>query len=58
MVELCQGVLDGRVMPNDWALSVVVLIFKAKGDAMSCMAYKGVKLLSRARQKTAMYSES
>ena len=34
MVELCQGVLDGRVMPNDWALSVVVPIFKAKGDAM------------------------
>ena len=23
-VELCQGVLDGRGMPDDWALSVVV----------------------------------
>ena len=23
IVELCQGVLDGRGMPDDWALSVV-----------------------------------
>ena len=39
MVELCQDVLDGRGMPDDWVLSVVVPIFKGKGDAMSCMAY-------------------
>ena len=48
MVELCQGVLDGRGMPDDWAQSIVVLIFKGKGDAMSCMAYRGVKLLEHA----------
>ena len=47
MVELCQGVLDGRRMPDDWALSVVVPIFKRKGDAISCMAYRGVKVLKR-----------
>ena len=28
MVELCQDVLEGRGMPDEWALSVVVLIFK------------------------------
>ena len=39
---------DGRGMPDDWALSVVVPIFKGKGDAMNCMAYKGVKLLEHA----------
>ena len=48
MVELCQGVLDGRGMPDEWALSVVVPIFKGKGDAMSCGAYRGVKLLELA----------
>ena len=48
MVELCQGVLDGRGMPDDWALSVVLLIFKEKGDAVSCMVYRGVKLLEHA----------
>ena len=41
MVELCQGVLDGRGIE---ALSAVVPIIKGKGDAMSCMAYRGVKL--------------
>ena len=48
MMELCQGVLDGRGMPCDWALSFVVPIFKGKGDAMNCMAYRGVKLLEHA----------
>ena len=32
MVKLCQGVLDRRGMPDDWALSVLVLIFKGKGE--------------------------
>ena len=48
MTKLCQGVLDGRGMPDEWALSVVVPIFKGKGDAMSCGAYRGVKLLEHA----------
>ena len=48
MVELCQGVLDGRGMPDDWVLSVVVPIVKGKGDAINCMAYRGVRLLEHA----------
>ena len=47
VMELCEGMLDGRGIPDDWALSVVVPIFKRKGDAMNCMAYRGVKLLER-----------
>ena len=50
MVELCQSMLDGRGIPNEWALSVVVPIFKGKGDAMNCGAYKGVKLLEHAME--------
>ena len=54
-------------MLDDWALSVVVPIFKGKGDAMSCMAFRGEKLLSRAcnednkkgaREEIAAYGES
>ena len=41
MVELCQRVLDGKGMPDEWVLSVVIPIFKGKGDAMSCGAYRG-----------------
>ena len=51
MVKLCQGVLDGKGMPDDLVLNVVVPIFKGKEDAMSCMAYRGVKLLEHAMKK-------
>ena len=46
--EVCQGVLDGRGMPDERAPSVAVPIFKGKGNAMSCGAYKRVKLLEHA----------
>ena len=32
MVELCQRVLDEKGMPDEWQTSVVVPIFKEKGD--------------------------
>ena len=48
IVELCHDVLYGRGMPDEWVLSVVVPIFKGKGDAMSCRAYRGVKFLEHA----------
>ena len=53
MMELCQRVLDGRGMPDEWKTSVMsgkqfVPIFKGKGDVMSCGSYRGVKLLEHA----------
>ena len=45
MMELCQRLLDGKGMPEEWKTSVVIPIFKGKGDAMNCGAYRGVKLL-------------
>ena len=48
MKKLCQRVLDGKGMPEEWKTSVVVPIFKGKGDAMDCGAYRGVKLLEHA----------
>ena len=32
-------------MPAEWALSIVVLIFKGKGDIRNCSCYRAVKLL-------------
>ena len=46
--KLCQRVLDGKGMPEEWKTSVVVPIFKGKGDVMDCGAYRGVKLLEHA----------
>ena len=43
--KLCQRVLDEKGMPEEWKTSVVVPIFKGKGDVMDCGAYRGVKLL-------------
>ena len=36
MAEICQKVLDGFGMPAEWALSIVVPIFKVKGDIQKC----------------------
>ena len=48
MMELCQRVLNGRGMPAEWKTSVIVSIFKEKGDVMSSGSYKEVKLLQYA----------
>ena len=48
MIELCQRVLDGRGMPDEWKFSVIVPIVKEKSDVMSCGSYRGVKLLEHA----------
>ena len=37
--------LDGFGMPVEWALSIVVPIFKGKGDIRNCSCYRAVKLL-------------
>ena len=47
MMKLCQRVLDGRGMSDEWKTSVIVPIFKGKGGAISCGLYRGVKLLSK-----------
>ena len=48
MMELCQRVMDGREMLDEWKTSVTVPIFRGKGDVMSCGSYRGVKLLEHA----------
>ena len=45
-----QRILDGRGMPYEWKTSVIVPIFKGKGDVMSCGLYRGVKLLQPAKK--------
>ena len=46
--KLCQRILDGEDWPEKWKTSVIVSIFKGKGDVMDCRAYKKVKLLEHA----------
>ena len=45
MDEICLKVLDGFGMPIEWALSIVVAIFKGNDDIRNCSCYRAVKLL-------------
>ena len=45
MLQLCQRVLDGKGIPDEWKTSIEVPIFKGKGDVMNCDSCRGVKLL-------------
>ena len=45
MAEICQKVGDGFEMPAEWALRIVVPIFKGKGYIRNCSCYGAVRLL-------------
>lgn len=45
VAELCQRVLDGEGIPEEWKTSIAIPIFKGKGDVLNCGSYRPVKLL-------------
>ena len=45
LTEICNRVLAGECIPDDWKESVLVPLYKGKGDMRDCGAYRGVKLL-------------
>ena len=48
LMELCYGMLDGKGIPENWATSVAIYIFKGKGDTMNCGMCWGVELIEHA----------
>ena len=48
LLNLCNGIVKEGCIPEDWKSSVVVLIYKGKGDPMQCESYRGTKLLEHA----------
>ncbi|KAK3514351.1 hypothetical protein QTP70_015880 [Hemibagrus guttatus] len=46
LISLFNRVLESERMPEEWRRSVLVPIFKNKGDVQSCSNYRGVKLMS------------
>ncbi|KAK3517790.1 hypothetical protein QTP70_018948, partial [Hemibagrus guttatus] len=46
LANLFNRVLESERMPEEWRRSVLVPIFKNKGDVQSCSNYRGIKLMS------------
>ncbi|KAK3559189.1 hypothetical protein QTP86_005183 [Hemibagrus guttatus] len=46
LTSLFNRVLESEKVPEEWRRSVLVPIFKNKGDIQSCSNYRGIKLMS------------
>jgi len=47
-LDLCNGIVKEVCIPEDWKSSVILPIYKGKGDPMECGSYRGIKLLEHA----------
>ena len=45
LTRLFNIILESERMPEEWRLSVLVPIFKNKGDVQSCGNYRGIKFV-------------
>ena len=48
ILDLCNGIVKKGSIPEDWKSSVVLPIYKGKGDPMKCGSYRGIKWLEHA----------
>ena len=48
MTDLCNAVINEGRMPKDWDKSLMINVYKGKGDALECGSYRGIKLLEHA----------
>jgi len=48
LLDLCNGIAKEGCIPEDWKSSVVLPVYKGKGDPMGCGSYRGIKLLEHA----------
>jgi len=48
LLDLCNGIVKEGCIPEDWKSSVILPVFKGKGDPMECGFCRGIKLLEHA----------
>ena len=46
LVNFFNRLLGGEKMPDEWRRSVLVPLYKGKGDIKECGKYRGIKLMS------------
>ena len=45
LLDLIQKIFEQEKMPEEWRDSVIVSIFKQKGDIQDCRNYRGIKMI-------------
>jgi len=48
LLDLCNGIVKEGCIPEYWKSSVILPMYKGKGDPMECGSYTGIKLLEHA----------
>ena len=48
MISLCYLIVAQGRIPDDWKNSILLPVFKGKGDSMECGSYRVIKLLEHA----------
>ena len=48
ILDVCNGTVKEGCIPEDWKSSMVLPIYKGKGDPMECGSYRGITLLEHA----------
>ena len=54
ILDLSNGIMKEGSIPEDWKSSVLLPIYKGKGDSMECGSYRGIKLLEHAMKVVEM----
>ena len=48
LTSLCNLIVTQGRIPDDWKCSILILVFKGKGDPTECGSYRAIKLLEHA----------
>jgi len=48
LLDLCNAIVKEGCIPEDWKSSVILPIYRGKGDPVDCGSYTGIKLLEHA----------
>jgi len=48
LLDLCNDIVKEGCIPEDWKSSVILPIYKGKGDPLECGSYRGIKLMEHA----------
>jgi len=46
ILDLCNGIVKEGCIPEDWQSSMLLPIYKWKGDPMDCGSYREIKFLN------------